>query len=143
MPFLCDVNVVVAGAARGHSLHEPAANWLNGLTKGDAVLIRTVQLAFLRLMTNASVMKEDVLDSKDAWRAWAQLLSDDRFLFFAGEPTGIDDILSDYAQELKLTPTTWNDAYLAAFSRAAEIPIVTFDRKFSRFEKLDHVLIER
>jgi uncharacterized protein len=60
------------------------------------------------------------------------LLVDPR-ISFAGEPPGVELLWRGYTQHGSFSPNLWNDAYLAAFARAAGYELVTFDKGFSRY----------
>ena len=40
----------------------------------------------------------------------------------------------DYTRRRTFSPKVWNDAFLAAFAKAAAFEIVTFDKGFSQFK---------
>jgi uncharacterized protein len=56
---------------------------------------------------------------------------------FAGEPAGIELLWRSYTQRRTFSPKIWNDAYLAAFARAAGFELVTFDQGFAQFPNLN------
>ena len=45
-----------------------------------------------------------------------------------GEPQGIDAVFRQQTRRNEVSTKQWADGYLAAFSMAAGIPLVTFDR---------------
>jgi predicted nucleic acid-binding protein len=58
-------------------------------------------------------------------------------VLFLGEPPGLQTLWSVYAQIATPAPKRWMDAYLAAFARGYDIPIITLDSDFLDFPELD------
>jgi toxin-antitoxin system PIN domain toxin len=135
MQALCDVNVLLALAYKPHHHHAASLTWLNAQHDYEVVLCRMSQLALLRLLTNRTVMGVDVCTHEHAWELWDMITADRRFVYFQ-EPERVATILRVYTQASVPSPNLWQDAYLAAFSRAAEVQFVTFDRGFQRFPDL-------
>jgi uncharacterized protein len=125
--FLPDVNVWLALASRRHVHSAVCGTWLNSLHQGEVMFCRVTQMGLLRLLTNESVMGRDVLSSRDAWRAYARILADDR-MGFAPEPFTLEAQWRRLTTSDLPTPKISTDAYLAAFARSAEIQLVTLDR---------------
>jgi toxin-antitoxin system PIN domain toxin len=125
--FLPDVNVWVALATRRHAHSAACANWLTSLQQAEIIFCRVTQMGLLRLLTNESVMGRDVLSSRDAWRVYARILTDDR-MAFAPEPFTFEGEWRKLTTSDRPTPKIWTDAYLAAFARSAEMRLVTLDR---------------
>ncbi|MBB5057593.1 hypothetical protein HDF16_002299 [Granulicella aggregans] len=129
MIFLPDVNVWIALTSARH-VHQPIANeWLSGLADERIAFCRVSELGFLRLLTNAHVMGNDVLTPVEAWRVYDEWRADDRAVFLPERP----DFSEEWRQlgrQLKGGPNVWTDGYLAAFARNANVTIVTLDRSF-------------
>jgi len=123
-----DVNVWLALAHAIHPHHDAATAWGESLN-GDTVLCfcRFTQLGLLRLLTNRSAMDADVLTQADAWAVYDAFLQTGRTRFIE-EPRGIDPLFRQQTHRLEVSTKQWADGYLAAFSIAATIPLVTFDR---------------
>jgi len=123
-----DVNVWFALAHEIHPHHHAARQWGESLDSDTAVCFcRFTQLGLLRLLTNPSAMGEDVLTQSEAWRAF------DAFLANPGnrmmeEPTKIDPVFRRLTDRDEASTKQWADGYLAAFTIAAGIRLVTFDR---------------
>jgi uncharacterized protein len=122
------VNVWLALAHEIHPHHGLALEWGESL-EDDAVLAfcRFTQLGLLRLLTNQSAMGADVLTQAKAWAVY------DAFLKTAGarlleEPRGIDRLFRQNTSRNEASTKQWADGYLAAFSMAAGIRLVTFDQ---------------
>jgi toxin-antitoxin system PIN domain toxin len=94
------------------------------------------QQGFLRLVTNPKAIGEQAVSLPDAWRLYDALIRDPR-VAFAREPAGIEPLWRSYTASESFSPKIWNDAYLAAFARAAGFQLVTFDRGFARFANLN------
>lgn len=125
--FLPDVNVWVALASRLHVHATACVMWVNSLQGEKAMFCRVTQMGLLRLLTNESVMGRDVLSQRNAWRAYARILSDER-TGFAHEPLTLESEWRKLTTSDRPRPKMWTDAYLAAFARSAEMQLVTLDR---------------
>jgi len=143
---LCDNNVWLALALSGHHHHRPARAWLRTVqTPATVCFCRATQQAFLRLLTNASVLRpygNPPLTNRQAWRAYGDLLTDDRIVFHADEPAGLEARWQRLALRDTASPKLWMDAYLAAFATAGGYELVTTDGAFRQFAGLSLTLIE-
>jgi toxin-antitoxin system PIN domain toxin len=111
-----------------HSHHEAAMAWGESLDSDTAVFFcRFTQLGLLRLLTNRSAMGEDVLTQAEAWEAYDALLANPGNQMME-EPRGIDPLFRQHTNSNEVSTKQWADGYLAAFSMAAGIQLVTFDR---------------
>ena len=133
--FLCDLNFLLSVITDRHKGFAVSTSWLDPKSDSSLGLCRLTQLGLLRLLSNKSVMGEDVCTQKEAWNVWDQLLSDNRFTFWT-EPLKLDLQLRSLTLGRQITPKLWNDAYLAAFALASSRSLVTFDKGFSQFENL-------
>jgi uncharacterized protein len=141
--FFPDVNVWVALTYRGHQQHVPAAAWFGRLTNETVGFCRLTQLSFLRLLTHPAVMQEDVRTQREAWEVYDRLVGDPRVAFY---PERDPDALSHEFRKLTATgqfaPQQWPDAYLAAFARAEDLILVTFDRALGKLAGEAGVLLK-
>ena len=141
--YFPDLNVWVALTYRGHRHYGAASSWLGGMTTGTVAFCRFTQVGFLRLLTNASVMGEDVKTHQEAWSIYDALLDDPRVQFCAESDS---DEIEHRFRSLSATnlpaPQQWPDAYLAAFAQAAGLTLVTFDRGLGRLAGDDVLLLE-
>lgn len=103
------------------------SNWLESLDSGSVVFCRVSQMGLLRLLTSKSVMDDEVLSSRDAWRAYQKILTGER-ISFAPEPFTLEPEWQKLAAQDRPTPKVWTDPYLAAFTRASGMRSVTLDR---------------
>jgi hypothetical protein len=135
MATLCDVNCLLAICYDRHVHHPKAITWLESQGELSVVICRNTQLGLLRLLTNASVMGKDVCSLKQAWSIYDTLLGDERF-DFSTEPMDLEQHLRRYTAGGRISPKLWQDAYIAAFARAAKLQLVTFDGGFQQYEGL-------
>lgn len=135
MPNLCDVNVLLAICYERHEHHPAALDWLGEQADESVAICRITQLGLLRLLTNASVMLENIRTLEQAWRDYDTILTDARF-FFLPEPEELENVLREYTSVGQVSPKRWQDAYLAAFARSVKFHLVTFDRGFQNYAGL-------
>jgi toxin-antitoxin system PIN domain toxin len=140
MPVLCDVNLLLAICYDGHVHHPQALDWLEQQDDFGVILCRNTQLGLLRLLSNPAVMHLDVQTPPQAWEVYDLLVRDTRFEMMA-EPNKLDDFLRQYTMSSQASPKIWQDAYLAAFARAARLRLATFDQGFRKFDGLSFVLL--
>jgi len=140
MAALCDVNCLLAFCYDRHTHHPDAITWLESQDELSVVICRITQLSFLRLLTNESVMGRDVCNLKQAWTIYDALMGDERF-DFSTEPMNLEQHLRRYTTGERISPKLWQDAYLAAFARAAKYHLVTFDGGFQQYEGLRLTLL--
>lgn len=122
-----DLNVWVALSSTRHSHHAQALQWFQGLEDTQLVFCRYTQLGFLRLLTTDSVMGRDVLTHAEAWREFDAWLESGVAVFLE-EPRQLDQKFRSFSTKTQSSPKEWADSYLAAFSAASGIRLVTFDR---------------
>jgi hypothetical protein len=121
------VNVWLALVHEIHPHHRVATEWSKSLSS-DAVayFCRFTQLGLLRLLTNESAMREDVLTRQQAWEAFDVLVADPRNRMI-DEPAGIDPAFRQQTGSQRAATKQWADGYLAAFAETAGIQLVSFD----------------
>lgn len=123
---LPDVNVWLAASWSRHSAHNAARDWMDA-EEGDLVFCRVSQMAFLRLLTNPAITKEDALPRRRAWEVFDSLVGDPRIRLLA-EPQGLDSLWRAFSKREDKSHLLWTDDYLAAFAQAADAEFITFDR---------------
>lgn len=138
---LPDVNVWIALTVPDHSHHARARRYWHEESGRELAFCRTTALAFLRLSTNRAVMGDEPLTVSQAWEAYSALRRLPEVMLVP-EPEGCERLLGAWATGADPPPRLWTDAYLAAFARAADLRLVTFDRDFARFEGLDLLRLE-
>lgn len=75
-----------------------------------------------------------------AWETFAQLRADPR-LVFATEPDRVEFAWRQLMTQAGVGPSSWTDAYLAAFAGAHSYLLVTFDTGFERWPALKLTLL--
>ncbi len=126
-----DVNVWLALSSRDHKHFKPAWAWYKELPSQTVLLFcRFTQLGLLRLLTSQSVMGQGTLTQGQAWKAYDRLLQT-AGAGFIDEPAGLESILRPLSSGEQASPKEWADSYLAAFSEAANLTLVTFDRSLA------------
>ena len=143
---LCDSNVWLALALSKHVHHATARAWLDSIDSVASVCFcRATQQSFLRLLTNAAVLRpygNPPLTNRQAWKSYQSLLADDRIVLRTEEPAGIEASWKQFAVRGTASPKLWMDAYLAAFALAGNFRMVTTDGAFKQFRGLDLLLLE-
>jgi predicted nucleic acid-binding protein len=86
------------------------------------------------------VFGADAVTLPDAWRKYDLFLSDPR-VTFAEEPAGTEVHWRTYTQTRSFSTHVWNDAYLAAFSLAGGLKLVTFDRGLARYRNVPSTIL--
>ncbi len=123
-----DLNVWLALSSRDHRHFESAWAWYKSLPPRTVLLFcRITQLGLLRLLTTQSVMGPGTLTQAQAWEAYDRLIGAAGAMF-VDEPAGMESIFRSCSGAQQASPKEWADSYLSAFSLAARIPLVTFDR---------------
>ena len=122
------MNVWLALAHEIHPHHKAVKIWSDSLDPGSIVCFcRFTQLGLLRLLTNQSAMRADVLTQLEAWDAYDALLDDPNNQMM-DEPGGIDPLFRQGTSSNERATKQWADGYLAAFAEAANLTLVTLDR---------------
>ena len=137
---LPDVNIWIALAAEGHVHHVPAREWFTAQPDASVAFCRITQMGLLRLLTNPNVMGRAPRTIEQAWETFAQLHADRR-LVFANEPNGVEFAWRQLMTQARVGPSSWTDAYLAAFAEAHSYALVTFDTGFQRWPALKLTLL--
>lgn len=125
--MLLDVGVWLAAAWSGHLHHAATASWFGG-QDDDLRLCRVTQMGLLRLLSNPAVMGDDVLRRADAWRVIDRFRGDDR-VHWSGEPAELEQAWRAMSARDDNSHRLWTDDYLAAFAQAADLSLVTLDRR--------------
>lgn len=141
MVDLPDVNVWFALHITNHPHHQRAERYWYEEAAAQIAFCRITALGFQRLCTNPRATDDQPLTVPDAWSAYAELRSLPE-VSLAPEPEGCEEQLRSWASTGIFLPRQWTDAYLAAFARAGEYRLVTFDRDFTRFPDLQLLRLE-
>jgi toxin-antitoxin system PIN domain toxin len=127
---LPDVNVWLAASWARHSGHDAARTWMES-EEEDLAFCRVSQMAFLRLLTNPAVTREDALSRRRAWEVFDSLMADPRVQYLS-EPHGLEALWVAFSKRDDRSHLVWTDDYLAAFAHAADAEFITFDRALSK-----------
>jgi toxin-antitoxin system PIN domain toxin len=131
--FLPDVNLWLALAFESHVHHTAARSWFETPPDRACSFCRMTQLGFLRLATNPKAFGAEAVALRDAWALYDAFLADPRIAYL-DEPAGLEPFWRVYTTRETFSPKVWNDAYLAAFARAAGCDVVTFDGGFAQYQ---------
>ena len=140
---LADSNIWLALALSKHQFHGAARTWLAERGPQEALLCRSTQQSFLRLLTTRAVLAPygiPPLSNQAAWSVYDSLLADERIVWVA-EPSGLEASWRKLAGGSKASPKLWMDAYLAAFAMAGGHQLVTTDKGFKQFKGLDLLVL--
>jgi len=137
---LPDVNIWIALAAEGHVHHVPTRDWFTAQPDASVAFCRVTQMGLLRLLTNSNVMGRAPRTTVQAWETFAQLRADRR-LVFATEPDHVESAWRRLMTQAGVGPSSWTDAYLAAFAEGHSYSLVTFDTGFERWSALKLTLL--
>src|SRR4030065_2306272 len=140
MSTLCDVNFLLSLCYEGHVHHPQALAWLDQQGDLEVIICRNSQLLLLRLLSNPAVMGVDACTQDQAWAIYDAVANDGRFEFSL-EPQNLEMFLRKYTTSGQVSPKLWQDTYLAAFARAGNLRLVTFDQGFRRFDELQTVFL--
>ena len=77
-------------------------------------------------------MPDQVLGIREAWGSWDKALLDARFAL-VGEPDGLGESWRSSTEGLDCGSGLNTDTYFAAFARAGDYRLTTFDGGFDRF----------
>ncbi len=85
-------------------------------------------------------MNAGVRTIDQAWNIYLALCSDYRVVMVQ-EPVGVEETWAALMQQPGVGPSSWTDAYLAAFAREHAYILITFDRAFTRWTEVDCQLL--
>jgi len=125
-----DVNVWLAASWSRHTSHGVARDWMED-EQEDLAFCRVSQMAFLRLLTNPAIIREDALTRRRAWEVFDALIADPRIRMLA-EPQGLEPLWVAFSKRDDRNHLLWTDDYLAAFAQASDAELVTFDKAIGK-----------
>jgi uncharacterized protein len=137
---LPDVNVWLALVAAGHVHHAVARDWFAQQVDSSVAFCRTTQMALFRLLTNPHVMGRSPRTIVEAWEVFRELRRDRRVVF-TPDQEWVDASWRQLMTQPGIGPSSWTDAYLAAFALTHSYPLVTFDTGFQRWAELKLTLL--
>ena len=124
---LLDVNVWLAAVWSRHVHHRIAKRFVDAQDE-ELAFCRVTEMALLRLVSNASVTGTDVRTRRQAWDLVLALQADPRVRFLP-EPRGLAALWMTLSKRDDKSHLLWTDDYLAAFAQAADLELVTLDRR--------------
>jgi toxin-antitoxin system PIN domain toxin len=142
---LADSNVWLALALSKHEFHAAARTWLAARATQEALFCRATQQSFLRLLTTKAVLVPYAippLSNQAAWSVYDGLCADER-IAWVEEPSGLEALWKQFSGGPKASPKLWMDAYLAAFAVAGGYQLVTTDKAFKQFKRLDLLVLAK
>lgn len=143
MAYLIDVNVLVALMHERHQHAQVAIAWLETCQASSGIQIcRVVQMGALRILTNPTIMQEDVLSGKEFWDGWQRMLDDDRFAI-AREPADLDPAWRAICDTIPKRQRIETDVYLAAMAQSGGYTMATFDEGFRKYPGLSLEILRR
>jgi toxin-antitoxin system PIN domain toxin len=135
--FFPDLNVWLALSVAGHCHSAPAWAWLNLLPRQSRLIFsRYTQIGLLRLLTNSSVMGQQVLTLRKAWGVYDRWVEDPRVEFYP-EPRGMDAALRHLTEPFAAKhASNWvGDCYLLAYAVQSQAMLVTFDTALQAYAR--------
>ena len=142
MRCIADANVLLPLLTDGHAHRAPATDWWDKCNDAEVGLSLPVQMAILRLLSNARVMGSSVLRPAAAWNAAQSLIDDPRIEVLDQIPAAHGKLWYGNVARREPTPDLWTDSWLAALAQVHDCEMVTFDRGFRSFPKLKLRLLE-
>lgn len=82
------------------------------------------------MSTNPKAFDVESMTLSDAWRMYNAFLGDP-LISFSDEPSGVEAYWRGYIQLQSFSTKIWDDAFLAALSRAADYELITLDKGFA------------
>ena len=137
---LPDVNVWLALAAEGHVHHSAAFDWFASQSDSSVAFCRITQMALLRLLTNSHVMGRAPRTVAKAWEIFSELRRDRRAVF-APDSERLDETWRQMMTMSGVGPSSWTDAYLAAFAQMHSYHLISFDAGFRRWADLELTML--
>jgi toxin-antitoxin system PIN domain toxin len=134
-----DLNVWVALTYTKHVHYDGAHRWYTALPESvHLCFCRFTQIGFLRLLTTAAVMGDEVLGQAAAWSVYDDWVRQGGASFL-DEPAGVEGAFRSLTRSNNIAPKDWANAYLAAFAEVSGMQFVTFDHAFKG--RLQNLLI--
>jgi toxin-antitoxin system PIN domain toxin len=131
-----DVNVWVALSSEDHVHHARADQYWRDEAGSRLAFCRVTALGLIRVIGRGHSVGVPALSPVDAWatyRRWRSQPETD----LLPDPPGIEGLIERWTVAGLASPKNWTDLYLAAFSTAARLRLVTFDHDFAAFPGID------
>jgi uncharacterized protein len=135
--YLFDSNIWVALTFSAHPAHSIASStFLTTTPLQKAHFCRSTEQSFLRLISTPAIMRVygvPEMTNRLALELLARFQQTNN-VGYQDEPPGVIQLWHRFADRPTASPKVWMDAYLAAFSIAAGLTLVTLDRDFQAYE---------
>jgi uncharacterized protein len=128
-------------AVEAHTHHLRAKAYWKDEAAPEVALCRVTHLAFLRHLTNRTIMGTQILSPGAAWKKCTEFLSLPEVTFLS-EPSGLPEHFERYSSLGRSTQNLWTDAYLAAFAKSGNLRLVSFDSDFLSFKDLQSLILK-
>lgn len=139
--MLLDVGVWLAAVWGRHRAHPAVREWIDS-TDDELAFCRITQMSLLRVLTNPTIMGDDVVTRASAWSIYDRLIDDPRIMML-DEPETLEATWRSLTARDDTSHKLWTDDYLAAFARAANLGLVTLDHALAdRHAGIDVTLID-
>jgi toxin-antitoxin system PIN domain toxin len=135
MGELPDANFWLALAWSAHVAHPVTKSWWEADVRRQIIFCRVTEMALLRLLTNRAILGDEAKTQAGAWHVYEMLRRSPRVEFF-GEAPGFNQHWRNFSARDASATQRWSDDYLAAFARAHDLRVVTFDAGFRDYSKL-------
>jgi uncharacterized protein len=135
--FFPDLNVWLALSVADHSHSADSWSWIKHLPPDAKLLFsRYTQIGLLRLLTNRSVMGQQVLILRKAWRVYDAWLEDPRVEFYP-EPRSVDTSFRHFTEPFAAQPASKSvgDCWLLACAKEIGATLATFDKTLNEFSR--------
>lgn len=130
-----DLNLWLALADADHVHHARAHRYWETEAAREIAFCRVTMLGFLRLLTNARVMRGDPLNSSDAWAAYQAFASLPEVCFL-GDSLPVEELFASWTRRPGFAVHRWTDAWIAATAHVGSARVVSFDGDFATFPEL-------
>jgi toxin-antitoxin system PIN domain toxin len=144
--ILLDTNVWLALVLSKHQFHNSVRNWLLAQSRRSSIAFcRATQHSFLRLLTTDAVTRlYDLapMTNQAAREIYDSLVADGR-IYWLPEPDDLEKQWRSLSRRGASSPKLWMDAYLAAFAITGKLQLLTTDRAFQQFKRLDCLLLSK
>ncbi len=140
MGELPDANSWLALAWSAHVAHPAAKSWWEADARRRIIFCRITGMALLRLLTNRAILGDEAKTQAGAWHV-DEMLRRSPGVEFLGEAPGFNQHCRTISSRAVAATQRRSDDYLAAFARAHDLRVVTFDAGFRSYPDLALELI--
>jgi uncharacterized protein len=136
-----DVNVWIALTAEEHPFHQRADVYWRKEADRSLWFCRTTAMGLVRVTSQRHTFGGDPMTPSEAWENYSRWRARPE-VDLLSEPAGIEAVMEDWCHKGLSTARNWTDLYLAAFAVVAGLRLVTFDRDFKNFSRLNLLHLE-